>query len=92
MMNSRKFVMGIIIKSCIYAIITIIVLNLSYNPIITNELAMTQMENSNELYLLMEAVNKTKHYISIIYGCVTMFFGATIIYDIYKLTKTKEKM
>jgi hypothetical protein len=53
-------------------------------------MAMGQMENSNELYMVMEAYNIAKPIISIIYGCITTWFVGTTIYDIYKLI-TKEK-
>lgn len=91
-MTTHKFITRMIIRLSIYVMITIIALNLLHNPIITNELAMTQMENSNEMYILMDTVNKTKHYISIVYGCITALVAGTTINDIYKLTKTKEKM
>lgn len=91
-MNTIKFIRRTIIKIIIYAIVSTIILSLLNSPIISNELALGQMQNSNELYLLMETYNN-KHFISIIYGCITAGFAATIIRDIYKFiqTKTKEK-
>ena len=92
-MNTRKFMLRLVIKIITFAIITTIIFTMLSSPIITNDIAMGQMENSDELYLIMEAYNKTSHFISIIYGCVTVFFAGTIIHDIYKFiqTKTKEK-
>jgi len=88
-MNAKKFIIRIAIKVLVYAIISTITLNLLTNPIITNELALGQMQNSNELYLLMDTYNKVRPFISIIYGLITALFAGTIIHDIYKFIKTK---
>jgi hypothetical protein len=88
-MNTTKFIIKVAIKILIYAIISTIALSLLTNPIINNELALGQMENSNELYLLMETYNKVRPFISIIYGLITAFFAGTVIHDTYKFIKTK---
>ena len=89
-MNTTRFTMRFLTKIIIFASVSIIALILwSANPIITNEMAMGQMENSNELYMVMETYNRVKLIISIIYGCIATWFVGTTIYDIYKLI-TKE--
>ena len=88
-MTTKKFIIKTTIKVLVYAIISTIVMTLITNPIITNELALGQMQNSNELYLLMETYNKTKHFVSIIYGLITALFAGTTIHDTYKFIKTK---
>ena len=88
-MGTKKFIIKTAIKVLIYVIISTVAFNLLTNPIITNELAIGQMENSNELYLLMDTHNKIKPFISIIYGLITALFAGTTIYDIYKFIKTK---
>ena len=91
-MNATRFTMRFIIKIIIFASISIIALILSSaNPIITNEMAMGQMENSNELYLAMDMYNNIKPIISIIYGCIATWFVGTTVYDIYKFIKTETK-
>lgn len=89
-MTTKKFIIKTTIKILIYAIISTIAISLLSTPIITNELALGQMENSNELYLLMETYNKVRPFISIIYGCITALFVGTTIRDIYKFIKTKK--
>jgi len=89
-MTTKKFIIKTAIKVLAYAIISTIVLSLLTNPIINNELALGQMENNNELYLLMETYNKVKHFVSIIYGLITALFAGTTIHDIYKFIKTKK--
>ena len=89
-MSTKKFIIRTTIKVLIYAIISTIALSLLTNPIISNELALGQMQNSNELYLLMETYNKVRPFISIIYGLVTILFASTTVYDIYKFIETKK--
>lgn len=88
-MRVKSFVIKTITKIIIYAIISTIALSLLNSPIITNELALLQMEHSNELYMLMDTYYKVRPFISIIYGFITAMFAWTIIHDTYKFIKTK---
>lgn len=88
-MTIKKFIIKTVVKIIIFAIISTIALSLLTSPVITNELALGQMENSNELYMLMETYNKIRPFIEIIYGFVTALFAGTIIGDTYKFIKTK---
>jgi hypothetical protein len=89
-MSTKRFIIKTIAKIIIYAILSMIAFNLLTSPVITNELALGQMQNSNELYLLMETHNKVKPFISVIYGFITVLFAGTTIYDTYKFIKTKK--
>lgn len=89
-MTTKKFIIKTVVKILIYAIISTIAINLLTNPIINNELALGQMENSNELYLLMDTYNKVRPFISIIYDLITALFIGTIIYNTYKFIQTKK--
>ena len=88
-MTTKKFIIKTTIKVIAYAIISTIVFSLLTNPVINNELAMGQMQNSNELYLLMETYNKLKPFVSIIYGFIAAVFAGTTISDTYKFFKNK---
>jgi hypothetical protein len=88
-MTTKKFIIKTGIKIIVYAILSTIALSLLNSPIITNEIALTQMENSNELYMLMDTYNKVRPFISIIYGFVTVLFAGTTIRDTYNFIKTK---
>ena len=89
-MGTKKFIITVTIKAVVYAIISTIAVSLLESPIISNELALGQMQNSNELYLLWETYNKVRPFISIIYGLITAFFAGTVAYDTYKFIKTKK--
>ena len=88
-MTTKKFIIKTTVKVIVYAIISTIALSLLTNPIINNELALGQMENSNELYLLMDTYNRVKPFVSVIYGLITAIFAGTTIHDVYKFIKTK---
>lgn len=92
-MNAKKFISRIAIKVILFSIFTALTLSVLDSPVITNKIALGQMENSNEMYLLMEIYNKIRPMVSIIYGFVVVQFAATTIRDICKFiqTKTKEK-
>lgn len=89
-MNPTKLTVKITTKIIILAIISMIVCTLN-SPIISNELAMTQMQNSNELYLMVETYNKVKPIISVIYGCIATLLVGTSICDTYKFISTQNK-
>ena len=89
-MSPTKFTVKIIVKIVIVAIVSMIICTLN-SPIITNELALTQMENSNKLYLIVEAYNRVQHIISVIYGCITTLLVGSTICDIYKFISTQNK-
>lgn len=92
-MTTKKFIIKNIIKIVAFAIISTIAMTLLQSPVITNEIAMGQMENSNELFILMDTYYKMKPIVLVIYGCIVALFVSTIGYDTYKFinTKTKEK-
>ena len=83
----------IVAKCIIFAFLMIIVSAAmqALSPVVSNELAMTQMTNSNELYMVMETYNKIKPIVNIIYICVFGLFGYSIGRDIRKIVNTKEQ-
>ena len=91
-MNTKKYIFKLIAKAFILAIISIIVFNyLLASPIISNELALGQMINSDEIYLLTQTYDKIKSIILIVYSCITAFLVGTAIYDTYKFISIKNK-
>ena len=89
-MSATKFAVKITAKIIILIVISMVASVFLNSPIISNELALTQMENSNELYMLMETYKKVRPIISVIYGCITALLAGTAICDIYKFINTKE--
>ncbi len=90
-MSTKRFIIKTTAKAIIFAIISIIVMTFLESPIISNQIALGQMENSNELFMLMETYNKIRPIISVTYSCIVIWFIGTVGYDIYKFIKTKIK-
>ena len=91
MLTTKKYIIKTAIKVIAFMIISTIALTLLQTPVITNEIALGQMENSDEWFLIMETYYKIVPIIRIVYGCVSAGFIITIIYDTYKFIKTKLK-
>ena len=87
-MSNTKFAVKITVKIIIFIVVSIIAFTFLNSPIISNELALTQMGNSNELYLMVETYNKIRPIISVIYSCITALLAWSAICDIYKFIKT----
>lgn len=91
-MSTNKYILKLITKIFIFAITSIVVFNyLLVNPVISNELALGQMANSNEMYVLAQTYDKAKSIILIVYSCVTALLAGTAIYDTYKFISNKNK-
>lgn len=88
-MSANKFAIRMIIKAVIIVAIAIIMCLVFQNTIITNDIALGQMSNSDEAYLLMEYYNKVRTTTSIACSSISTIIVGSIIYDIYKFTKDK---
>lgn len=86
----KQFVKKTIRRTFIFAIVMIIISAIAHaiSPIITNEMALTQMQNSNELFILMNTYNKVKPIFNALYSCVILWFVCTLGRDTYKFAKT----
>ena len=90
-MSTKKFIIKTVAKIIIFAIISTIAMTLLQSPVISNEIALGQMQNSNELFILMETYNKIRPFVVVIYSCIVLWFVGTVGCDIYKFIKTKTK-
>ena len=88
-MTTKKFVRKTITKILIYAIISTIALTLLDSPVISNDIALGQMQNSDTLYILMDTYNRVRPFISIIYWSITAFFAWSIGSDVYTFFNNK---
>ena len=88
-MTTKNFIFKTVVKIIIYTIFSTIALTLLDSPIISNELALGQMQNSDTLYLWMETYNRVRPYISIIYWAITAFFAWSIGSDAYTFFNNK---
>lgn len=90
-MSTKKFIIKTVAKIIIFAIVSTIAMTLLQSPVISNEIALGQMQNSNELFILMETYNKVRPIVTVIYGLIVIWFTYTIANNIYNFIKTKTK-
>lgn len=87
---TKQFVKKTIRRTLIFAFIMLIVAAIgnSISPIVSNELALTQMENDNLMFVVMNAYNQIRPIFSTLYSCVIIWFVYTLGRDTYKFAKT----
>lgn len=86
----KQFVKKTLRRIVIFVVIMLLVTALSsaMAPIISNEVALGQMQHSNEMFVLMETYNKIKPLFTAAYAAITIWFVYTLGRDTYKLVKT----
>ena len=91
-MSTNKFATNMIVKAIALVVIIIIMCFVFQNTIITNDIALGQMNNSDEAYMLMEYYNQVRSTTSIAGGGISAIIVGSILYDIYKYTKNEGEM
>lgn len=87
---TKQFVKKTARRTLIFVFIMIIVaaVGQSISPVITNEMALTQMQNDNMMFAMMNTYNRIKPIFNALYSCVTLWFVCTLGRDTYKFVKT----
>lgn len=90
-MTTNKFITKTIIKLVAFVVISIVVAILinSINPIVNNDLAIGQMENSDALFIIYETYNRIIPLMWGIYGVISTVIFCRIGFDIYKFIKIR---
>lgn len=88
-MSNKRFVIKMIINAVALMISTLIMFLIFENTVITNDIALGQMNNSNEAYLLMEYYNRIRTIASSVYGGICAYIAGITIYDIYNFVNNK---
>ena len=86
---TKQFVKKTARRTLIFVITMIIVAAIAQaiSPVVTNELALTQMQNDNVMFVAMSTYNKLKPIVDIVYSCVILWFVCTLGRDTYKFVK-----
>ena len=93
---TKKFISKTIIKMIIFAILMSVILFIaqSVSPIVSNNLALGQMQNSDEAFVVMNTYNKARPIFNTIMVGICGLFTVAIAKDTYKfvkIIKTAEK-
>lgn len=93
-MSRKQFITRITIRTIALAIILVVMLNFlgAFDAIVSNKLALGQMENSNEAYLFIQLYNNTIRPICCAIATVaSIAIVALAATDTYKFLKTINK-
>jgi hypothetical protein len=85
----KQFTKKMIKKTVIFIVLMVVLtaIGQSVSPVISNNMALTQMQNSNEMYMLMNTYNKVRPIINLVYVFIVSYFIGNISRDIYKFVK-----
>jgi hypothetical protein len=86
----KQFVKKTIRRTLIFTIVMFILaaIGQSISPVVSNELALTQMQNDNAMFVVISTYNKIKPIFNALYSCVVLWFVCTLGRDTYKFTKS----
>ena len=87
-MRTKRFITKILTRLILFTALMIVVMAMVESPILTNEVALGQMENSSEAFMLMGMFFSFRNLVKVIVWLIALLFGATIIRDIYKFIKS----
>ena len=87
---TKQFVKKMIRRTLIFTIIMVIIAAIAQamSPVISNSLALTQMQNDNVMFVIMDTYNRIKPIFNTLYSCVILWFVYTLGRDTYKFAKT----
>lgn len=87
---TKQFVKKVSRKIILFAVLMFIVAALMQpvGVVISNNIALGQMQNSDEMYILMDTYNKVRSIVSVAFTGIILLFTGTIARDIYKFVKT----
>lgn len=90
-MSTKRFVTKILTRLVLFAALMIFVMAIVESPILTNEVALGQMENSSQAFIQMGVFFSFRNLVKVIVWLIAILFGITIIRDIYKFIKSIHK-
>jgi len=92
-MSTKKFAIKILSRVVKFAALMIITLAIIENPILRNEVALGQMENSTSAFMLLGMYFSFQNIAKFVTGLIVLWFIWDIAREIYKFIKSiyKEK-
>ena len=81
----RIYIFSIFIKIILLILVTSFISIAFTSGTIANDVAIDQLENSNEAYLELQTYNAMTPIVEIIVWAITFFIGLAIFYDFYKI-------
>lgn len=79
-----------VIKTVVLIVVLMIISAIVNHPVLNNELAMTQMENDNSLFIAWDTYNRVRSALPVVYTFIGIFYIVGIGSDVHKFIKTRE--
>ncbi len=79
-----------IIKTIALIIVLMIISTIVNHPVLNNDLAMTQLENDDSLFIAWDTYNRVRSVLPVVYTFIGIIYIVGIGADIHKFIKTKE--
>ena len=89
-MRTKRFLIRIAAKVIFFVAISIVAFTILKSPVITNEIALGQITNSNDLFLAYDLYNKLSPVVTLVYGLIALFFVGSTGFNVYKFFKEKK--
>ena len=92
-MTVKKFVIKTVTKVILFTFLLIIIgaIGPAMRTVISNELAMAQLQPSNEAYILIEAYYVIRPIINVVSVLIAIWCGTTVICDIHNFVKSLDR-
>ena len=90
-MTTKSFIIRIAIQIFIFTIISTVAMTVIQSPLIENDIALGQMQNSDEMFMIYELYQKLMILVKTIYGVIAAIFAISLICHTEKFIKTKIK-
>lgn len=92
----KKDMTRVLIKRIIFKVIALVIISVIFgvliqSPILTNSIAMGQMDNTNESYMIWQTYTHMTPIIDGCYGLIVLAVVIGIIRDVYRIIKIKKE-
>lgn len=85
----KKLIRKTVVRLIIFAVITAALAAVKESAVITNDMALGQLENSDTAYMLMHFVQNMNSVITLLYVAFAAMVFWPIVVDVYKIIKKK---
>mgnify|MGYP003299755504 CR=1 FL=1 len=80
-----------VFKTVALIIVLMIISTVVNHPVLNNDLAMSQFENDNAMFIMWDTYNRVRSALPVVYTVICIVYLVSIGADVHKFIKTKEK-
>ena len=90
-MTTKSFIIRILVHIILFAVISAVAMTVIESPLIENDIALGQMDNSDSSFMLYELYQKLVNIAEIVYVVICAIFALSIICHVEKFIRQKIK-